>query len=212
MGKFVTGVVILVLLLGAGDVTARVLTQRQLEHRIETNVPGASAKVTISSFPFLGRLAASGTVGKIRARVTHVASGAFSFDAITMTVTGVRFNRNQLFQGRVKLDKIDSGTVTADLSESELDRALGGIPVKLGQGSVALTVAGARVTAQVSVVNNQLRLQSGGVPVTVDIPKLPVLPCVGSVVVTPQHVELGCTFKQIPSVLLDVSVPVKTAA
>src|ERR1700738_2549498 len=82
MGKILAGLFVLAVLLGAVDIEARVYAQRQLERRIEAKVPGATATVNISSFPFLGRLAVSGTVPKIRAQVAHVGSGPFTFDSI----------------------------------------------------------------------------------------------------------------------------------
>jgi hypothetical protein len=209
MGKILAGLAILAVLLGAVDIEARVYAQRQLERRIQAKVPGATANVNISSFPFLGRLAVSGTVPKIRAHVTSVASGPFSFDSITLVVTGVRLNRNMLLKKhQVQLDGIDTGAVTADMSESELDRALGGVPVKLGDGVVTLTVAGVTLTARVAVVNNQLVVQAPGFPAAITIPKLPVLPCSANAVVTPKRVRLSCTFHQIPAALLNGALPV----
>jgi hypothetical protein len=61
------------------------------------------------------------------------------------------------------------------------------------------------VTARVTVVNNQLRLEARGLPSVIPIPKLPVLPCAASVTVIPGHLIIACTFHEIPSVLLQAS-------
>jgi hypothetical protein len=159
--------------------------------------------VKISSFPFVGRLITSGTVRKIRAHVVNVISGRFTFDTVDVAVTGVRLDRTALFHDqRIQVLRIDSGTVTADMTEAAIDKALGGLPVTLGNGSVQLTVRGISVVGTLSVVDNQLHLDVAGAPVNVAIPKLPLLPCAGSAVVTPGHLRVTCRLSGIPPALV----------
>jgi LmeA-like phospholipid-binding len=201
--KILVLLLILAAVLTVGDVEARLYAEHQFAHRIDTNVPGAHATANISSFPFVGRLAMTGTVRKIRAHLANVTSGRFTFDTVDVAVTGVQLDRKALFQDqRIQVLRIDSGTVTADMTEAAVDRALGGLPVKLANGAVQLKVNGINLVGRLTVVANQLRLEVTGVPVNVPIPKLPALPCVGNAVVTTGHLQLTCNLTGIPPALV----------
>jgi hypothetical protein len=202
--------ILLALLLGVvsvGDVETRIFAQRQLEHRIDGNVHSAGAHVSISSFPFVGRLALNGTVPKIKAHVPNVVSGLFTFDFIDVTVNGVHVDRSVLFNSRqVKLQRIDGGTVVADMTEAALDKVLGGAIVTLGNGVAQIRVGVASVSAAVSIVKGQLHV--AGVPLNVALPTLSLIPCPVNAVVTPGHLRLSCAFKQVPAALLPAGTKV----
>jgi hypothetical protein len=201
--KVAVAFVILVVILIVGDVTARVYAQNQLRDRINANVPNANATAHITGFPFLGKLAFTGKINKISAHVEHASEGRFTFDGIDLVVKDVKLDRGQLFRNRrVKVVSISSGNVKADMSQADFDRLVGGFPVVLGSGTVQVTEGGATVTARVSVVNNQIHIDGGGLPAVIPVPKLPVLPCVASVTVIPGHLIVTCTFHEVPSALL----------
>jgi LmeA-like phospholipid-binding len=199
-------VVLLVAILVVGDVTARVYAQNQLQDRINANVPNANAKAHISGFPFLGKLLFTGKVDKITAHIERATEGQFTFDGIDLTVNGVKLNRGQLIRNRrVKVQSISSGTVKADMSQEDFDRLVGGLPVVLGDGTVQLTAGGTTVTAQVTVVDNQLHFSGRGLPAVIPIPKLPVLPCAASITIIPGHLVVTCTFHEVPTALLQAA-------
>jgi hypothetical protein len=201
--KIVVLLAILAAVLSVGDVEARVFAEHQFAHRIDANVPGAHATVKISSFPFVGRLITSGTVQKIRAHVVNVTSGVYTFDTVDVSVTGVRLDRTVLLHDqRIQVLGIQSGTVTADMTEAAIDKALGGLPVQLNDGSVRLTVKGVSVVGTLSITGNQLHLDVAGAPITVAIPKLPLLPCASSAVVTTGHLQVTCILTGIPPALV----------
>jgi hypothetical protein len=206
VGKLLAALVFIAVLLGLGDVAARLYAQHQLARRIDANVASAHAKVTISSFPFVGRLAISGTVPKIHTRVSGVSSGRFTFDSIDLTVTGVRLDKSALLKNRrVQLQKISGGTVSADMTEAAVRHALGDLPVTLGNGIVQVTIQGVIVTARVSIANNQLSIETAGAPLSVPIPKLPVLPCAASATVSAGHLHLSCAIHDIPAALVQAA-------
>ena len=93
-----------------------------------------------------------------------------------------------------------TGTVTAQMSQADLDRWLG-VPVTLGAGTASVTVAGLTVTATVTIHDGVVQLDAAGVPVSVPVPTLPVLPCLAQATVVPGHLDLSCTFQQIPAAL-----------
>jgi hypothetical protein len=208
MGKWLGALVVLAVLLVIGDIVGLRYAQDQVRRRIDANVAGADAKVHISSFPFLGKLAVAGTISKLTAHVDHASDGEFTFDGIDLTVTRLKLDRSQLFSDRrVQVRGIQTGTVKADMAEADFTRLVGGLPVTFGNGVAQVRVGGVTADAQVTVANNQLHLNSAGLPVTIPIPipKLSVLPCVTSVVIVPGHLVASCTFHEVPAVLVQAA-------
>jgi hypothetical protein len=196
--KLLVLVVLLLVIFGVADVFARIEAEHLLERRIDSYLPAPTAKVTIGGFPFLPRLVASGRIDKITATATNVGQGSFVFDQATVIVTGVRIDRSQLVQDqKLDIEAIGTGTVTADMTQANFDRLVGA-PVILGNGSAQLTEDGVSVTAQVAIVDGQLRVESSDLPISVPIPTLPVLPCLAQVQIVSGQLVGSCTFHQIP--------------
>ncbi len=201
MRKLLVFVVLVLVVLAAVDIGSRIAMERQLEERIDGYVPNAGAQVTIHGFPWLPKLLARGKVDKITAHANQVSQGSFVLDGVEVTLTGVRIDRHLLLhQRQLDVVSIESGTVTADMSQADLDRLVG-VPVTLGAGSAQVTVDGLSVTARVSVSNGQLRVDAAGLPVSVPIPALPFLPCLAQATIVPGHLVASCTFHQIPPAL-----------
>jgi DUF2993 family protein len=199
--KLLVLVVVGLAVLVAVDIATRVAMEHQLEQRIDGYVPNSGASVTIHGFPWLPRLVAGGQVSEITARASQVSQGAFVLNDVVVTVTGVRIDRHLLTEHRqLEIVSIGTGTVTADMTQATFD-TLVGAPVVLGAGRAKVTVEGVSVTAQVSVVNGQLQLNAAGLPVSVPIPAIPVLPCLAQVTVVPGHLVASCTFHTIPAAL-----------
>jgi LmeA-like phospholipid-binding len=194
-------VVLLALLLGAADVASRIAIQHQLEQRIDSYLPTASTQVRISSFPFLAKVAGTGRVDKVTVHARHVSQGDFVLDRVDVTVTGVKINRSLLLhQRQLEIVSIAGGTVNVDMTQADFARLVG-VPVTLGSGVARVTVGGVPVTGRVSVVDGRLRLDAAGLPVSVPIPSLPVLPCLAQVTIVPGHIVGSCTFHEIPAAL-----------
>jgi hypothetical protein len=191
---------VVVALLAVGDFAARRYAEDRIQHQIDSRQAGAVSSVTISSFPFVPRLLILGKVDKVTAHVRNVSVGSFALDRVDLTVTGVKLDRGQLVHGKVVVTGIRTGTVSALLSEQEVDNVLH-VPVSFGDGSVHLTVGGVTLSATISVVGNELRLGAVGHDVSVPIPELPVLPCVAGVSVQRGFLVLSCTFHQVPAAL-----------
>jgi hypothetical protein len=204
--KLLAVVIIAVALLGGGDVVARHWAESQLASRIEASLPGSHATVHISSFPFVGRLAAAGSVSKITAHVDKVqrADLPLTLAFVDLEVEGVKLDRNALWQDqKVKLRRISRGTVRAEITDAAVSAALGGVPVQFGNGTVEVVAAGLHVRATASIQNNKLVLAAAGIgALAVTIPKLSVLPCAASATVRPGRVDVSCEIHEIPQALL----------
>jgi hypothetical protein len=201
-------VVVLVASYTAGDLYARSYADHQLEQRIRVVVPEArNPSVSISSFPFLAPLFLSGDVRRVAAQAGPVTEGRVTFARIDVSLRDVKLDRTELVRNRrVKLLAMTGGQATAIMTEAELSQALGGAPIKLTPGHVAITLQGVPVTAAVSMVNDQLELQPPGRPVvTLQIPTNGLLPCTASVVVEQGQLALSCQVARVPPALLPAS-------
>jgi hypothetical protein len=210
MVKWGIGIVVLVVLLVVGDVVGRKYAERQVAHDIITHEKGATAKVRISSFPFVGRLAVSRQVQKITADVRNVPVntkiGNFTLDEVDLTLKGVKVDLGPLVAGSDGAVKsIKSGTVSAVLSQDTLAQLVK-LPVTLGNGTASVTVAGVQVAGSVSMAkDNVLHLSGAGVAVDVPIGAIPVLPCIAAVAITPGRLVMSCSFNQVPAALLQAA-------
>ena len=201
MARLLGALAIVAILLAVGDVAARHWTEGELARRIEARVPGSHATVHVTSFPFLGRLAVSGSVPKITAHIDKVANTSLPFAFFDFEVDGVKVDRNTLIQDqKVKLQSISRGEVRAEITEAALSAALGQ-PVRLGNGEVQVVRQGVSIAAKVAMVNNRLVL-SGPLSLGVAIPKLPILPCAATVTVRPGRLDVACEVHEIPPALV----------
>jgi LmeA-like phospholipid-binding len=191
---------VLVGLLSIVDVQVRERVQATIARRIEARSPGSHAVVSISSFPFLGHLVASGTVPSLRADVTDVQDGSLRLESVELTIADLKLSRSKLAHGDVQALSISHGQVFAVISQSALD-AFSHLPITLGSGKVG--VAGATVAAHVTVVPGAVRIElAGGLPsVQVPVAALDVLPCVGSVQLVTAALHLSCAFRTLPGFL-----------
>lgn len=200
-------VVVLALLAGVlsvVDVLVRDGVQSAIADRIEARSPGSHATVRISSFPFTGRLAVSGRVPGLSARVTDVTEGDIRFTDIDLDVHDLDVDRGDLTHGEVKPTSIRSGHVVADISQDSI-RSLAHLPLTLGDGTVGAD--GVTVHVQVTLAGGGVVVGLGdGLPTfTVPVPELDILPCVGSARVVPHALQLSCTFTTLPGLLAGVT-------
>ena len=201
MTRLVAALAIVLIGLAVGDVAARQWSEGELARRIEATAPGSRATVHVSSFPFLGRLAASGSISKITAHIDRVSVASLPFAFFDMEVDGVKLDRNMLIQDqKVKLLSIRRGVVKGEITEAGLSAAIGE-QVHFGSGQLQVDVHGVPVTAKVDIVNNRLVI-SGPVSLGVAIPKLPVLPCAVSAPIQPGRLDVACEVREIPPALL----------
>jgi hypothetical protein len=157
--------------------------------------------VTIHAFPWLPNLLAQGRVSKITAHANQLTQGDFVLSGVDVTVTGVRVDRHLLLgKHQLNIVSINSGTVTADMTQANLDQLVGQ-PVTLGSGTAQVTVEGVTVNGTISVDNGVLKFSAHGLPISVPIPSLPLLPCLSNVTIVPGRLVGTCTFNQLPAAL-----------
>lgn len=190
-------------LLAFGDVWVRHRVQTLIAQHIESEEPGSTATVHITSFPFVGRLAVSGNIPRLDADVRDVSASGLTFSDIDVDVHGVKVDNGKLTSREVVLQGIASGSVTGDITQESIDR-LTGISVVLGSGTVE--VAGATLTPSVSVTDGDIVVTLPHLPtLRIPIPRLSILPCVGSVAIIPGALRVSCQLSELPPALTDAT-------
>jgi hypothetical protein len=204
--RLITLLLVLAVIAGAFaivDHVAKDRAQSDIASRIEASSPGSHATVRITSFPFLGRLGVSGHVPELQARVTDVKAGNITFSSIRLTVDDLDVNRDDLFKGKVKPISIRRGHVVAAISQAAVD-SLVHLPLVLQAGRVS--AAGVSVPVHLKVTGGSVSFSAAGLPsLSITIPVLDVLPCVGSARVVKGAVHLSCRFRKLPSLLTNTT-------
>jgi hypothetical protein len=197
-------VIIVVVVVVAGFVADRAAihwTESQIASRIEHRFPGSHATVTVSSSPYLLRLAAFGTVREVHAHVTDVSDGRLRLDTVDVTAHGLKVNRTDLLHGEARLDSLSSATITASVSVAEVLRANGyGAVADLGGLATGLK-------ANVQAEGNQVQISVG--PVSFSFPFTSLVTCVGSGEVHAGEIVLTCTTHAVPPALQATPAPAR---
>lgn len=181
------------------DVLVKDGVQAAIADRIESRSPGSTASVRITSFPFVGRIAVSGTIPELRVRVRDLQAGSLRFATVDLDVHQLTVDRSQLTRGSVRVTRIRAGTVVASVAQADLDRELH-VGVHLGRGTVSY--AGLTVSPVLSVAGDEVSVGIRGLPtVSFRVPTLEVLPCVGAATVVPGALRLSCSFRSVPGIL-----------
>lgn len=208
MRKLIVLAVLAGLLLVA-DIAARAFAEGKIASRMESAARGeADADADIDSFPFLGRLLAAGSAGDVRIRMTNVPAQRIAYSALEIDLSGVKVDRDLLFQRQVEVTDIDTGTVAVELTAPALSRALG-VPVEVRAGTVEVTVRGQKVPARASVAGGDaLQLTADPLPAQrIPIPRSPLVPCVRRAEVRGDRVRVSCTFEEVPEPLVRAATP-----
>lgn len=192
MRKLIAFGVTLVVLIAAAlvvvDVVAAHRTESTVSANIERRFPGSHATTQISSFPFLGHLAVSGTVEKIHVHVTGVTNGPLSLTAVDVVVHQLRLSRSELLQGKVRPVGLSSATITVTISVADVLHDLGAISGLAAGTSGDVTVSPSGVTVGFGPLSFRFRYSS-------------LVPCLGSAHIQGAEVVLACTTKTLPPAL-----------
>jgi hypothetical protein len=207
----VFGVILAVLLFA--DQAARVWAEGKLRDRAAAYYPpSASSSASIRSFPFLGRLLASGNVPEVTLSMQDVRYGLVLVSTLTFDLHSVEIDRGELVKGHLRLLDVGQGRIEARLDGTSIGRALG-VDLRFGDGVIQLQkqVQGVKVsaTAKVTFSGNVVRVepikvQGAAVPaaaltLSYMIPGAQLLPCKADVRVVPGAVILSCAVSDVPA-------------
>lgn len=196
--------VLLAVLVGA-DVAARGYVSSTVSKRAQQETPpGSTVSASVGGFPFVPPLVLSGTVKRASVHLENVTAQVLVFASVDVELRGVHLDRNRLFKDhKARITKIDHGSVHAVVTADALSNALH-VPVKMAGGQILLTVAGTDIAVTPAVVNNHLTLTGSlAHAFTLAIPATGYVPCISTVAVLDQKMELSCNITDVPPALLD---------
>jgi hypothetical protein len=176
-----------------GFVEARVEDEFRNGGRIEVD----EVDFAIDSFPFLGRLGASGEVSATL-HLGGIEERGVSVDAFDLEVDGLVFDRVSAFNGDVRVTDLEQATTSISLSEATV-ADLVGVPVDIAMDG---TVTAGGATAQAAMEGRELVLTGEGlgrVPVPIRLSRF--LPCDPEVAVADEQVTLTCVTDELPPVV-----------
>jgi hypothetical protein len=174
-------------------------SESTVANRIEQRYPGSHATVTISSPPYLVRLAIFGAVNKVHAHVTGVTEGRLRIDTVDVTANDLKVNRGDLLHGKTRLESLSSAIITARVSVAEVLRAYGYGDLA-GLGSLA-----SGVTGTIQTQGDNVQITFG--PLTFAFTTTSLVPCVGSAKISGGQVVLSCVSRSVPPVLQAAGAP-----
>ena len=187
---------VVVVVAGAGFVADHLAirwSEGRVASHIEHRFPGSHASVTISSSLYLPRLALSGTVQDVHARVTDVTDGRLHLNTVDVTAHSLKINRADLLNSQTRVDSLSTATITATLTVAEALRAAG------YSSEAGLSGLASGMKANVQAGAGSVHIQVG--PLTFSLPYNSLVPCVGSGEVSGGDIILTCTTHTVPAAL-----------
>ena len=191
MRKLLIFLLVLVVVLGAGEFFAARFAENQIEERLAREVD-AEVEADVSSFPLVTRLLLAEEVRRLEVTLTNVAFEEISFDTLTIEADGIELPRRRLFDRNLRPTGIANGSVVAFVSRSSLEAALGTSLPAIDPAAATATLELGTLTIEVPELP----------PVQVAIPE-EALPCSGAGEVVSDGVRLRCEVDEIPPVVLD---------
>jgi hypothetical protein len=205
--RFLVLVVVVVAVVAvAAEVVVPPRIEEAIEKRVAEEVPEATAVAAeLDSFPVVVRGLATGEVQRLVVTLDDVSAPEVDIESVVVEVIGIEVERRALFDGEVGLERIERGTLTALLTEADLEEALPGdvAELTLTPGRAEVSVAGQTVGSDVDVVDGQVVFALGPLPdVSVTLPGPEFFPCPLEGEVVDGALRLGCTLDRVPDYLL----------
>lgn len=189
---------------------AEVVLVPRIEGEIEDRAAERVAEVAgvdaeLGTFPVVARALALGEVPRVVVTLDEVASTAIRFATIRAELEGIELSRQELLNGQLDLERIDRGSLVAEVTEPDLEEALPAnlADVDLSPGRVEVGVAGGTLEAEAVVRDGSLRLRLGSLPaISLPLPGVELFPCALDVEVVEDALRLSCTLDEVPQWLV----------
>lgn len=197
-------VVVVAILVGI-DLVARSWAQSQLASYARADAHASSASASIGSFPVLYRLLATGSVPEVDVDLSEVPLGPLRLSSVAIDMHHVVMSRHALvYQRRVLLTGIASGSIDLTVTAAELSSAIGHQIQLTDGGQVSFSVLGHSISVTPTIAAGDV-LQLGFTPSLVlrlTIPTSSLVPCVSTVTVTAGLLHLSCVLDHVPPALV----------
>jgi hypothetical protein len=210
---------VILLALIVGDGAARSWAERRLAERAAAYYPpGAGSSARIHSFPFIGRLLFLGSVPRVDVNLDDLRFEAVLIRRLSLRVSDVKLDRDELFGGRVRIEDVGEGRIVATVDGPSLARATGfDVRFRPGEVEVHRRIQGVDVVAkgQLAVQGNLVTVtptsvQGLAVPasrfaISYRIPGIELLPCQADVQIIRDAVTLSCDVTDVPAALVQAA-------
>lgn len=191
MRKLLVFLLVLVILVGAGELVAARFAGGEIEERVARRT-GAEVQAEVDSFPLVTRLLVTEEVDSVTVTLKDVNLDSVDLETLTIVAQGIKLPRSRLLGRNLKPTGIDEGTVTAFVSSTSLSDAVGVAIPGLDPGSASAQLEAGALTLEIP----------GSAPVSVPMPQ-EALPCSGSGKIVEGGVRMRCAVDEIPDILLD---------
>lgn len=211
---------VILLALIVGDQAAKGWAETKLAERAAAYYPpGAGSSAAIHSFPFIPRLLVTGQVPRVDVNLEDLRIQAVLIRQLSIHVSDVQLDRDELFRGRVHVLDVGEGTIVATLDGPSLARATGADVRFTSAGDVEVhqRIQGVDVTAKgkLTMKGNVITVtptsvEGRSIPpnrfaINYRIPGTELLPCAADVKIIRDAVVLSCNVVDIPAALIQIA-------
>ena len=211
---------VVLLALIVGDQAAKGWAETKLAERAAAYYPpGAGSSASIRSFPFIPRLLLNGGVTRVDVNLDDVRVQAVLVRQLSIQVSDVKLDRDELFGGRVHVLDVGRGKIVVTLDGPALARAVGADVRFTSAGDVEVheRIQGVNVkaTGKLTVKGNVITVtptsvEGRAVPpnrfaINYRIPGTDLLPCEAQSKVMKDAVVLSCDVVDIPAALVEIA-------
>lgn len=166
------------------DLVAEQRAEQTVAAAVESRVERVgSVDAAIMSFPFLGRLGATGEVSQLRLHLREVAEQGVEVEVLTVDARGIRLSRAVLLgESRVRITDVDTVTATLRVADDEVRRVTGGMVLPDGPVTVPAALAPIVAATELLPCEPQVRIAAGAVVASCAADRLPriVVDAIGS--------------------------------
>jgi hypothetical protein len=212
---------VILLALVVADQSAKGWAESRLAERAAAYYPpGSGSSASIRSFPFIPRLLFTGEVPRVTVNLDDLRVQQVLVRQLSIRVTDVKIDRDEVFRGRVHVRDVGPGTITVTLDGPALAKAIGADVRFTSAGDVEVheRIQGVNVKATgkltvkkgnaLSVIPTSVQgasVPAGRFALNYRIPGVELLPCAADATVTRDAVTLSCDVVDIPAALVQIA-------
>ncbi len=211
---------VVLLALIVADQSAKGWAESKLAERAAAYYPpGSGSSASIRSFPFIPLLLFTGEVPRVTVNLDDLRIQQVLIRQLSIRVSDVRIDRDEVFRGRVHVRDVGQGTITVTLDGPALAKAIGADVRFTSAGDVEvherirgvavaakgkLTVKGNAITVTPTTVQGA-SVPAGRFAINYRIPGVELLPCAAESKITRNTVTLSCNVVDIPAALVQIA-------
>lgn len=206
MRRLVILSIVVALLVVVADFAAKAYAEARIEEVAEREGGvSTSARADIRSFPFLPGILTSGRAGGVNVHITGLVAGRLPLAAVEIDLGDLRLDKAKLLGGEgVEVTSISDALIAVEVTGPDLASATG-LPVRVADGKVGISVGGRTVPVTASVSGEgSLQLRGAAVaPATLGLDQAGLSTCDSTrVEVRDDRLRIECETEEVPRLLV----------